>query len=431
MLMVIFVLVTATALLWGHSAGEGGPVPDPDIHPERAYFPMQRSPRSILNGSGFLVHTALDDVVDVTRYQHLAFDTSFFFVGGSGEAASGSLQAGGAGRIGGNYAGLYFSGDFFYGRGNTADQDNPAYADAATQSYDELVVNDNLIVLFGNEFLGGLRFDLRFDAATFTSLVTKDGGADDTRPPLVTTLQWGRNFGNFSATVSLGALWGARSKRTSGERTAEERDYTRLGLKLEAAYGGFAVDYQLSAALDKKVMVSGDPLPANNGDTLTKQGGVDHLVHLSYTASLPLTETITLTARPQLHVDIYSCENSETSPAGTVNSGTLFYFGFAPMLEAALRYQLTPKIGVVTGVRFTLLRLESKTQGKGDSWTPDTGGSWSVAGAGAEGGSVAFELSPTEHFTVEAGIGMFDFNESEYQADITTLSGGFAFIFRL
>jgi hypothetical protein len=82
--------------------------------------------------------------------------------------------------------------------------------------------------------------------------------------------------------------------------------------------------------------------------------------------------------------------------------------------------------------RFTLLRLESKTRGKGDVWTDDTGSSWSVAGAAASGGSLALELSPSEHFTLEAGIdSIFDFNASDYQADLTKLSGGFACVFKL
>jgi hypothetical protein len=313
--------------------------------------------------------------------------------------------------------GLYFSGDVLYGRGSRVNKDSPSFAEAANKSYDEVVVNDNLIVLFGNPLLGGLRFDVRFDQTKFTSLTAKNGDTETSATPFVTTLQWGRQFGGFTPKISMGISW-------AGRGTEDEFDYPRLAVKVEAAYGNFAADYQLSVAFDKTTTVDGEDRAGN--------GGVDNLVNLYWTARTALTEALELTVRPQLQFDIYGCDNTASGSGGTVSQGELFYFGFAPMLEAALRYRITPKIGVAAGVRLDLLRLELKTRGKGDEWTDDTGSSWSVAGTGAAGGDIAFELSPSEHFTLEAGIdGLFDFNTSEYTANLTKLSGSFAFIFRL
>ena len=402
----VFAFLTAASALWGHS-GEELPVPDPDVSPDRAHFVMRRPPQSVLKEAGFLVDTAIDDFVDVTGWQNVAFDKNFFFLGGSGGLESAAFRGGWAGRPGGAYLGVYFSGDVFSGRGSAADMDSPAFQDAVNQAYHEAVVNDNLTVLFGDESLGGLRFDLRFDQTKFTSLTAKDGGAETTATPFVTSLQWGRATGGFTPKVSAGVSWG-------GHGTDDEFDNTRLALKLEAAYGGFAADYQLSVAVF---------------DGSKREGGVDNLVNLYWTTRASLTEALTLTARPQLQFDIYGSENR--GPGG-VRHGEVSYFAFAPILEAALRCQITPKIGVVTGVRFNLLRVRAKTHGRGDAWTDDTGSAWSVSAAAAEGGGVAFELCPSEHFTLEAGIGgVFDFNGSEYGADITNISGGFACIFRL
>jgi hypothetical protein len=413
----VFAAVLAASALWGHAAGEGLPAPDPDVDPGRAYFPLQRSPRSVLNESSFLVNAAIDDFVDVIGWQNLAFDRSFFFVGGGGGSLSASFQGGGAGRIGAAYFGLYFSGNLLSGWGSAADASSPSYAEAANRSYGELVLDDNLIALFGNERLGGFRFDLRFDQAKFTSLTAKNGGTESSSAPFVTTLQWGRRFGKFSPKASVGMLW-------EGRGTGHEADGARLAFKLEAACGSFSADYQLSTAFDKTATVA--------GAEIKRSGGMDHLVRLYWTAQLPVTETLTLTARPRLEFDLYRGENTTTSSGVTVNNGEACYFGFAPALEASLHYQINPAISVATGVRFNLLRLEARTRGKGDAWTDDTGSAWSVIGAFAEGGSIAFALSPSDHFTLEASVGgVLDFNEAGYKADLTKLTGGFACVFKL
>ena len=405
--VLVIVFAAAAASLWGHAAGDA-PVPDPDVDPGRAYFPLQSPPRSVLNESGFLARSGIDDFVDVAGWRDAAFARSFFFAGGAGGLESAAFRCGWAGRPGGNYLGVYFSGDVLRGRGSETDTDSPGFEEALNQAYNELVANDNLIVLFGNEALGGLRFEARFDQTTFTSLTPKSGGAETSATPFETTLQWGRQFGNLSPRASAGISWGGRG-------TEDEFDYPRLAFKLEAAYGSFAADYQLSTALDRG---------AGNG-------GTDHLTNLYWTARTALTETLTLTARPQLQFDLYGCGNT-ASPGGAAQGGEAFYFGFSPMLEAALQWQITPRINAATGVRFAFLRLESKTRGKGDAWTGDTGSAWNVAGVAAEGGGIAFALSPSEHFTLEAGVsGLFNFNESEYRADITNLTGSFACVFSL
>ena len=412
-LAVVFVL--AAASLWGHSTEDTVPGPEPDVRPDRAYFVMQKSPRSVIGGAGFVLDGAIDGFVDVTGYRNLAFDRSFFFAGGGGGLESAAFRGGWAGRFGGNYLGLYFSGDVFYGRGSKTNADDAA--DVVNKSYDEVAANDNLIALFGSDLLGGFRFDLRFDQALFTSLETQAGGARKTAAPFVTTLQWGRAWGSFISKAGVGASWG-------GYGTEDEFDYPRLAFRLEAAYGSFAADYQFSLAFDSDVAV--------DGEDLARKNGADHLANLSWTARTSLTETLALTARPRLQFDLYACENTAEGSGRTVRYGELFYFGFAPILEAALQWQIAPALSLVTGARFTLLRLETKTREKGDAWTADTGSAWNAAWAEATGGTIALAWSPSEHFSLEAGIdGLFDFNESGYTANLTNLTGGFALIFRL
>jgi hypothetical protein len=204
-LLLCVCIAAAAASLWGHAAGDAA-VPDPDVDPGRAYFAMQQSPRSVAGGAGFVIDDAIDRFVDVIGWRNVAFDRSFFFAGGGGGLESAAFRGGWAGRPGGNYLGLYFSGDVFYGRGNRNDGSNAA--DSVNRSYDEIVANDNIIALFGNELLGGFRFDLCFDQALFTSLETETGETRKTAAPFVTTLQWGRQFGKFSPTASVGVSWG-------------------------------------------------------------------------------------------------------------------------------------------------------------------------------------------------------------------------------
>jgi hypothetical protein len=406
-LLAAFVFVAAASILWGHAA-EDLPVPDPEVNPDQAYFLMQRSPRSVLRESAFLTTAAIDNFVDVTGWQNMDFDKSFFFAGGSGGNLSASFRGGAAGRIGSSYLGFYVSGDLFSGRGNTADKGHPSFAEAVNQSYNEVVMNGNFIVLFGNELPGGLRFDVCFDRATFTTLETKDGSTESTATPFVTTLQWGRQFGGFAPKLSAGISWG-------GHGTDKEFDNPKLAFKVEAAYGNFGAEYQLSLAFDD-----------------ARGGGTDHRGSLHWTARTALAGTLALEARLQLYCDLYTCKNTTDASGETIRNGELFYFSFAPALEAALQWQISPKILLATGVRFDLLCLESKTRGKGDAWTGDAGSSWSATGSAATGGSLAFSLSPSEHFTLEAGIdSIFNFNESEYKTDLTKLSGSFALIFAL
>ena len=67
-------------------------------------------------------------------------------------------------------------------------------------------------------------------------------------------------------------------------------------------------------------------------------------------ASASLTDTLTLTARPQLQFDIYGSENRA---AGGVRHGQAFHFGFAPVLEAAL-------VAALLGHEFFLMPDEVK-----------------------------------------------------------------------
>ena len=414
-LVAVVVWALTTAALWGQSAAEEPAGPEPDARPERAYFVMQQSPRSVAGAAGFVLEEAIDEFVDVIGWRNLSFDRSFFFAGGGGGLDSAAFRGGWAGRPGGNYLGLYFSGDVFYGRGSRNDGSNAA--DSLNRSYDEIVANDNIIALFGNELRGGFRFDLCFNQAMFTFLETKAGETRKTATPFVTTLQWGRQFGKFSPKASVGASWG-------GYGTEDEFDYPRLAFKLEAAYGSFAADYQLSLAFDSDTAPDGKDLALNNG--------ADHLANFYWTARTALTETLELVARPRLQFDLYACDNTAEGSGITVRYGGLFCFGCASMLEAALRWQPAPQFALTGGVRFALLRFGTKSHEPGDAWTEDTGSSWTVAGAEATGGNIALAWSPSGHFTLEAGLdGIFNFNESSYLANLTELSGGFAFIFRL
>ena len=397
--------------------------------------PHGASPVSpIPGGQGGASSSDLDLFADVTAWQDLDFYRLFFFAGGDTGLHPGKLQGGMATALYPLYLAVFFNGDLFSGSGSAADRDNPAYQGISDQRPSETVWNDQLVLFLANDALGGFRFTLLFDNMEFVSRKETNNEFYEYRAPFLTSLQWGKRFGGLDARATAGVGWGnheswAETRETGGETpetvlvTTAIQDYTMLGIKLEAAYGSFAADYQISVGIGRTETVSGSPDPAENSDRRFDTGPVEHLANLYYTALLPVMDGMSLILHPRLLLGWY--DNPRESAAGG-GTESLRSFGFSPMLEAELGWQITPKIFAATSLSLSAFTL--------DVTRTDSASYWEATGLVVDSeasGSLEFRFAFSRSFTFEAGIGgVFDFSGARHTLDLDAVSGGFALIFK-
>ena len=410
--------------------------------------PHGASPVSpIPGGQGGALSSDLDIFADVTAWQDLDFYRLFFFAGGDTGLLTNRLQGGMAAALYPLYLAVFFNGDLFSGSGSAADRDNPAYQGVSDQRRSKTVWNDHLVLFLGNDLLGGFRFTLLFDNLEVVSNAETNNEFYEYRAPFLTSLQWGRRFGGLDARVTAGAGWGGHES-WSEERvlntgkeppdsgtdgtteppqtaliTTAIQDYTMLGLKLEAAYHSFAADYQFSIGLGRAETVSGHSDPAENSDRRFDTGSTEHLVNLYYTALLPVMDGMTLTLRPRLLLGFYDNPREAATGGGTEHLGS---FGFSPMLEADLGWQITPKLFAGTSLSLSLFSMDFNTK--------DSGSSWAAEGLVVDrdaSGSLDFRFAFSPSFTLEAGIdGVFDYSGARHSLDLANVQGSFALVFK-
>jgi hypothetical protein len=394
----------------------------------------------IAAGRGGGAASDIDLFADVATWQDLNFYRLFFFAGGDAGAHSGHIQGGMAAALYPLYLAAFFNGDLFSGTGGTADKDNPSWQGAADQTHSKTVLNDDLVLFAGNDFLGAFRFNLLFNAAEFVSQQEKDGDFYEYRAPFLTSLQWGRRFGGLTTKLTVGAGWGGYESWSDMEaveetekagETAETvmvsttiQDYTTLGIKLEAAYGNFAADYQISIGLGRSEIISGSNDPAKNGAKKIDVGAVEHLINLYYSAVIPVAEGMALSLRPRLLFGFYN-NDYETALAGG-GYDKLSSFGFSPMLEAELGWQITEKLFIGTSLSLSALTATFAQTDAASYWEAE-----GLAVDSDASGALDFRFAFSPSFILEAGLeGLFDFSGARYALDFANLSGGFALIFK-
>jgi hypothetical protein len=390
----------------------------------------------IAAGSGGAASASdLDLFADVRSWQDLDFYRLFFFTGGGGGAHSGAIRGGVAAALSPLYVAAFFNGDLFSGEGSVADKDNSAYQGTVDQSIRKTTWNDDLVLFVGSDRLGAFRFNLLFNTAEFIRQEENDGGFYERRDPFLTSLQWGRRFGGLGLAATAGVGWaGYESWTEAREIPAEEggpaetvvatiaiQDYTTLGIKLEASYNSFAADYQISAGVGRSESVSGDP--GGNSARHFDLGPVEHLANLYYSATAPVAEGMNLSLRPRLLLGFYHNDH-EAAEGGAYER--MRSFGFSPLLEAELGWQITEKVFVSMSLSLSVLTASFAET--------DSGSYWEITGLavdGEESGGLDFRFAFAPSFILEAGIdGLFDFGASRYALDLAKLRGGFALVFK-
>jgi hypothetical protein len=409
-------------------------------------------PTSVVNDASYRYDTDIGNFMGVTDWSGVEYNNWFFFLGGKTGPRSGNngagvgLQGGLATKIGSNHLGIYFNGNFFEGSGSNNGANDTAMKNISGQHY----WNDSLSILFGNEAIGGIRFNLLFQEASFSSIEQGNNiiGANMTSFPngfatdrgsVTTSLQWGKSFGDFTPTVTIGFRWPDKFEyEQTGTGVFEAWDHAQLGVKLEASYKDFSLDYQLSVDLGPSAEYTQTSI--RNG-TVSGSGYIDNLINLKYSFTADVGEKLQFKLRPQLQFGFYNTSNEytiEDSVTGKtqLNRQPEGYFWFDPIVQLGARYAFSPKVNIYTGVQAKFLGLTRKytsTYKPSDTAdeVKDTPSTWVVQGIRFKTGGFALQINPTDNLSIEIGMdGLVSFESGSWSLNFSNLGGGLAVIIK-
>jgi hypothetical protein len=405
---------------------------------------LQESPQSVVNASSFRFNSDVDNYLDVIDWSGVEYRKLFFFLGGAADNNAGNFQGGFATKLGSNHLAVYYSGNFFEGDG----WDNGSNDSKANKTYGKTTWDNSLALLFANEGIGGIRFDMMFNNVTFADEKNGENGQwnrSQGTGNLVTSLQWGKNLGVFTPKVTLGFQWPDYLTNEwvgAGPATQDKMemwDNAKLGLKLEAAYLDFEGDYQLTVDFGETTTAK---LP--NGDRKeTAAGYVHNDLNLYYNLTGKVDDKLTVKIRPQFNFQFFVTDGKgEYSSPGINNqdnnSQPYSYFVFSPIVELGAEYALKPTVNLYGGVNVTLLTVDtvwtSEYEHNGAK-IKDTPSDWHVAGLTTAIPSVipslGVQLKPSEAFSIEMGLNsVIQPTKGSWNFSFNNISGRFALVFK-
>jgi hypothetical protein len=416
--------VAGTGLLYGQMPTPPGGVTPPT--PPTATAPtlpalkggkleLQRSPKSVVKASSFRFGTDIDNYLGVTDWQSVEYEKMFIFLGGDAAASNGTIQGGFATKIGANHLGLYYSGTFA-GGGGFNDDGNPENAES------EGNWNNNLGILFGSEKIGGIRFDLLFNP-TYRDIKVGDDKYTSGEGETVTSLQWGKSFGDLTPKVTIGFRWPDHELLEPGVGDkAEWWDEAKLGVKLEIAYKAFSADYQLTVDF-------GETGSWGSFD-YTHTGYVHNDLNLYYGITGKVDDKLTVKLRPQLKFQLYDHDGKSDINGTSNNEGGLTRFIFAPIMEVGAQYAFKETVNLYAGLKTTLFSVSAL----GTHDMPSGGNNPSEASVAALTevmGNLGVQLNPSKALSVELSLdGLFDVTDGTWNLNFSNLGGGLAVIFK-
>lgn len=408
-------------------------------------------PTSVVNGS-YRFSTDIDNFMGVTDWSGVEYNNWFFFLGGTTSVRNGTvnggLQGGLATKIGGNHLGVYYNGNFFNGDGTNNGADDESQKNIQGKHY----WNDSLSIVFGNETIGGIRFNLLFGEADFSSFET---GSDTSGanvlssigfPPsqtdftssraVTTSLQWGRAFGDFTPAITVGFRWPDKFEYKNTNIEINAWDHAQIGFKLEASYKDFSADYQFGIDLGPSAEYSTTGVSGE----YSKSGYFTNDINLKYAFTWDV-EKLQIKLRPQLQFRFYN-ESVTTKMTGTgqsdseVNTQPVGYFWFDPIVQLGAKYAFSEKVNIYTGVKASFVGLTYKYT---STYKPqsdaaeekDTPSAWDVAGIRMGMGNLALQINPSKTLSIEIGLDdMVHLESGTWKFDINNIGGGLAVILK-
>jgi hypothetical protein len=387
---------------------------------------LQESPLSVVNAAtDGLFGSDIDDYIDVTDWSNVEYDKLFLFLGGAAanngdnNSVAGNYQGGLATKLGSSHLGFYYSGNIFNGGGYNNGETGSAKHTEGTATWD-----NSLAVVFGNEGIGGIRFDMMFNNALFKDTNTGDGDSKTSESDnhLVTSLQWGKAFGDLIPKVTLGFQW---PKYNNGETAAgktEDWKNAQVGLKLDLKFRDFGGDYQ--ATID-----FGTTQKNTDNKKTTTTGFFHNDLNLHYTFTWNVDEKIAVKLKPMLNLQFGLADNKKTFDGNSDDGMPAGYFSISPGAAIGGMYAWKPTINLYGGV--TVAILDFKTGWLTNTATDKTQSLWSVAGLTAVTPSLGIQIKPLEAFSIEAGLdSVVDVSNGSWHFDFSNIGGRLAFTFK-
>ncbi|MDR2518781.1 MAG: hypothetical protein LBD13_05130 [Spirochaetaceae bacterium] len=378
---------------------------------------LQRSPKSVVKKASYRFGTDIDNYLGVTDWQGVEFEKLFIFLGGDASAGNGEVQAGFATKIGANHLGLYYSGNFADGEGFNNDS-NPE------GTYSRGIWKNNLAILFGSSGIGGIRFDLLFNPTYTDGKTGGDGKLTSGQGETVTSLQWGKSFGDLTPKVTIGFQWPEHILiEPNGGQKMEWWDNARLGLQVEIGYKAFSADYQLTIDFGETGKY--------DGNDYTHTGYVHNDLNLYYGITGKVDEKLTVKFQPQLNFQLYDHDGKYEYGgfSGTDPAGGLIQFQFAPIVQVGAQYALKPTVNLYAGISATLFNVDAR--GAFDAPGGTSPSETRVAALTELGGNLGVQLNPSKALSVELSLdGVFDVTDGTWNLDFGNLGGGLAVIFK-
>ena len=372
MLKKVFSGLVLAAVTAGAIWAQGTPV---TAHPGN--LGLQASPKSAVKAVTGRINLDEDNFLDVTNWTGVEFEKLYFFLGGA--TLTRAFQGGLATKVGSNHLAFFFNGNLFSGNGtNNGADDSKSSVIQGTATW-----NDEFAVLFANEAIGGVRFDILFNNSVFTNKENGEntGGLkkDVTNDPVVTSLQWGKKIGALTPKVTLGFQWPKYTLQEphTGDKTEKWEDAI-LSLKAEAAYGSISGDYQLSLNFGTTTKSTID---------ITTTGYYSNTLNLYYGLTANVGEKLQFKVRPQLQFRLSGAENKAVvDDKSSYYGAPTTWFSFSPIVETGVKFQATERLSLFTGVKATVLTVTSKSEAvhNGDlsAEVKDTPSEWRVVGFG-------------------------------------------------
>ncbi|MDR0551440.1 MAG: hypothetical protein LBG72_05435 [Spirochaetaceae bacterium] len=345
--------------------------------------PFQAAPTSPVNAVSGRFSTDVDNYLGVTDWNGVAenFANTYFFLGGDGTAAGGGIMGGFAKKLGSAYLAFYIDGNLFkdgYGYNSGSDD-----SDTNTTG-GSLLWNNWFGFLFGNEAIGGIRFDLQLGNGTNANAAwdTSTGGGkvkeSDNLGPVTTTLQWGKALGAITPNVGLGFRWpGTHIVNNDGTKNENYKN-AALWFHLGVDIGDFGVENNLT--------IDFGTTNNNDGKKSTESGYVLDGLGVYYAITADITEKIQFKAKPRIDFTIAGKDNKKTPVQGDAYNDTApqFWFALSPSSQLALKFQANEKLAFYTGVNLTLLTFtveaDSSYKGQGGAEVKDKPSKWTLEG---------------------------------------------------
>jgi len=371
---------------------------------------LQGNPKSVVNSASYLFSTGIDNYIDVTAWDSVDYERFFLFLGGVAETKntnfstkliSSGIQGGLAARIADGHLGIYFNGMIADG----------GYINRLTNNESASMGrwNDQLVVMYANPMLGGLRLDILFNNAIFINHEKEDGKTESSANHLTTSLQWGRSFGRFTPRITFGVQWPSYEK--DDNVSMEKWNNTVLGLLVELGIGNLGIDYQLSLGLGER---------GRNPD-IKKSGYIDNNFNLYYDFTGYINTALTLKIRPTLSLGFYFAENKleengvtkiDFDPDDPYKNLPDLGFRAGTKVDLGVQYAVHSKISIYTGLTARIVDFipSIKLPAPPSPENPpeldelDMAIQWAVRGIDVSGGNLAFIFNPSKNFYIELGL---------------------------